>query len=144
MGITYGTSSAGWRSLSRGIVEAFHIQGSGTLRGPTIAEKSPACRAKPVCGCHSPAAHVVKARRSQPLVADTRSNGIGEAVYALQKSGIISPSPSTRGPKMSTSRPSGPASNDRAVPGLTRTASSCVRSTMSSSSLTRPEPARTT
>jgi len=61
-----------------------------------------------------------------------------------QKSGTISASSSTRGPKMSTSRPSGPASNDRVVPGLTRTASSCARSTSSSSSLTCPEPASTT
>ena len=30
-------------------------------------------------------------------MADTRSNGIGEAVYALQKSWTISLSPSTRG-----------------------------------------------
>jgi membrane-associated phospholipid phosphatase len=61
-----------------------------------------------------------------------------------QKSETISLSPSTCRPKTSTSRPSSPASNERAVPGLTRTASSGVRATSSSSSLTRPEPPRTT
>ena len=58
--------------------------------------------------------------------------------------GSTSPSPSRRGPNASSSMPCGSASNARITPGETRIASSVSRSSISSSSLTRPEPVRTT
>lgn len=76
--------------------------------------------------------------------ATTPLAGASSLRYSVQKSWTISPSDSTRGPKMRTWSSSGPASKDRATPGLTRTASSGVRSTSSSSSLTRPVPPMTT
>jgi hypothetical protein len=61
-----------------------------------------------------------------------------------QKSGTLSPSPSTWRPRINTSSPSGPASKACATRGLTRTASRGERSTRSSASLTRPDSERTT
>src|SRR5207249_4864222 len=55
----------------------------------------------------------------------------------------ISASPGARGPKTSSSRPSGPASNARTTGGEIRTASIGRTSTTSSSSLTRPLPPST-
>ncbi len=91
----------------------------------------------------SPGVFVVVAAVHMPINLEWL-DPVTAASYAFQKSRTITPSPSTCGPNTSTSRPSRPASNDRVTPGLTRTASSGVRSTSSSSSLTRPEPAKTT
>jgi predicted acetyltransferase len=84
--------------------------------------------------------------KSPPVVPGDLLSTAGQSaqVDVSQKSSTASPSPSTCGPKMSTSRPSGPASNERVTPGLTRTASRGASSTRSSSSFTRPEPSSTT
>jgi cellulose synthase/poly-beta-1,6-N-acetylglucosamine synthase-like glycosyltransferase len=68
----------------------------------------------------------------------------GRHRQSVHQSAMISPSPLRRGPKASTSRPSGPPSKLRITVGETRIASRRSIATMSSSSLMRPRPASTT
>jgi hypothetical protein len=73
-----------------------------------------------------------------------RGGGALSAAQSVQKSGTISASFSWRGPKASSSSPSGPASSARVTPGAMRIESSGPMATTSSSSLMRPLPERTT
>jgi hypothetical protein len=73
-----------------------------------------------------------------------RTASSSRGAQSLHQPMRTSPSPLWRGPKASISSPSDPASNCRVTSGATRSASSLSISTISSSSLTRPEPAMTT
>ena len=80
--------------------------------------------------------------------ADRSALGLGptgrRAAQSAQKSCTISESPAWWGPKTSSSRPSGPASNARVTRGAIRIASMGPISITSSSSFTRPPPESTT
>jgi hypothetical protein len=140
----------GW--CSSGLVGEGAI--SARSHRPSIRRSTAQLQASHAATCPLPAPALVQrtARESTaPAKVPTCPPGwapaappVGLGSYSPQKSLTISPSPSTCGPNTSTSRRSRPASNDRVTPGLTRTASSGASSTSSSSSLTRPEPAKTT
>jgi hypothetical protein len=80
------------------------------------------------------------------LVAERDRRSRPAAQGQLQKSSKRSESPPSgfRPPMQMTSRPSGPASNERTTSGATRSTSHAESSTTSSSSLARPDPATTT